>query len=105
MLENRSYVKYLKQNGLVHDLQSAFLKGHSTETALIKITDQIHFNLDSDEVTALVFVDFKKAFDVVDHELLLKQLEEYRVGDMALSWFGSDLSERSQFVALGGSLS
>ena len=78
--------------------------GHSTETALIKITDQILFNLDSD-VTALVFVDFKKAFDVVDHDLLLKKLELYRVGDLALSWFGSYLSERSQFVALDGSLS
>ena len=63
----RVYMKYLMQNRLFYHLQSAFREGHSTETALIKITDEILFNLDSDEVTALVFVDFKKAFDVADH--------------------------------------
>ena len=98
-------MKYLRQNRLLYHLQSAFREGHSTETALIKITDQILFNLESDEVTALVFVGFKKAFDVVDHELLLKKLELCRVGDVALSWFGSYLSKRSQFVALERSLS
>ena len=101
----QAYMKYLEQNGLLYHLQSAFREGYFTETALIKITDQILFNLDSDEVTALIFVNFKKAFDVVDHELLHKKLELYRVGDVALSWFGSYLSEHSQFVALNGSLS
>lgn len=72
---------------------------------MIKVTDQILFNLDGDEVTGLVVIDFKKAFDVVDHQLLLKKLKLYRVGDGALSWFKSYLSERSKFVALDGSLS
>ena len=69
---------------------------------MIKITDQILFNLDRDEITGLVFVDFKKAFDVVDHQLLLKKLKLYRACDAAVSWFESYLSERFQYVTLGG---
>ena len=49
----RAYMKYVMQKGIFYHLQSAFREGHSKETALIKITDQILFNLDSDEVTAL----------------------------------------------------
>ena len=52
-----------------------------------------------------MFSSFLAILFPVDHELLLKKLELYRVGDVALSWFGSYLSERSQFVALDGSLS
>lgn len=81
----RGYMDYMVQNGLLYHLQSAFRKDHNTETALIKFTDQILFNLDRVEVTGLVFVDFKKAFDVVDHQLLLKKLKLYRAGDVALS--------------------
>ena len=96
---------YMVQNGLLHNLQSAFREGYSTETALIKLTDQILFSLDQDEVTGLVFVDFKKAFDVVDHRLLLRKLELYRFSDAALYWFTSYLTDRFQFVALEGNLS
>jgi hypothetical protein len=96
---------YMMQNGLIYNLQSAFREGYSTETALIKLTDQILFSLDQDEITGLVFVDFKKAFDVVNHHLLLRRLEQYRVSDTALSWFTSYLTDRFQFVALDGNLS
>jgi hypothetical protein len=61
--------------------------------------------LDQDEITGLVFVDFKKAFDVVNHRLLLRKLEQYRVSDAALSWLTSYLTDRFQFVALDGNLS
>ena len=82
-----AYMDYLVQNGLIYRLQSAFRIAHSTETALINLKDQILYSLDRDEVTELVFVDFKKAFDVVDHSLLLKKFELYRASDTALSWF------------------
>ena len=51
---------YLVINGLLYDLQSAFRVEHSTESALIKLTDQILFDLDQDKVTGMVYVDFKK---------------------------------------------
>ena len=63
---------FLRDNNLLYELQSAFRSGHSTETALIRLTDQILKNMDNDEVTGLVFIDLRKAFDVIDHELLLK---------------------------------
>ena len=69
------------KTGLLYELQSAFRTGYSTESALISLTDQILFNLDEDKLSGMVFVDFRKAFDVVDHQLLLMKLHLYRVSD------------------------
>ena len=55
-----SFMDYLVINGLLYDLQSAFRVEHSTESALIKLTDQILFDLDQDIITGMVSVDFKK---------------------------------------------
>jgi hypothetical protein len=55
-----SFMNYLVKNGLLYNLQSAFRVEHSTESALIKLTDQILFDLDQDKVTGMVYVDFKK---------------------------------------------
>ena len=98
----RSFMDYLVKNGLLYDQQSAFRQGHSTESALIKLTDQILFDLDQDKVTGVVSVDFKKAFDLVDHQLLLTKLRLYRLGDSTLSWFQSYITDRHQFVTIHG---
>ena len=97
-----SFMDYLVKTGLLYELQSAFRAGHSTESALISLTDQILFNLDEDKLSGMVFVDFRKAFDVVDHQLLLTKLRLYRVSDPSLSWFESYLSGRQQFVSIDG---
>ena len=97
-----SFVDYLVKNGLLYELQSAFRAGHSTESALISLTDQILFNLDEDKLSGMVFVDFRKAFDVDDHQLLLTKLRLYRVSDPSLLWFESYLSGRQQFVSIDG---
>ena len=81
-----------------------FLWRVSTETALIRLTDQILTNIDNDELTGLVFIDFRKAFDVIyeiDHELLLKNLSMFGVRPSSVTWFKSYLSERKQFITLG----
>ena len=98
----RSFMDYLLQNGLLYEMQSAFRQGHSTESALISLTDQILLSLDQDKVTGMVFVDFRKAFDVVDHQLLMTKLRLYRVTDSALSWFRSYLTDRQQIVTIDG---
>ncbi len=97
-----SLMDYLSKNGLLYDLQSAFREGHSTESALIKLTDQILFDLDQDKITGMVSVDFKKAFDLVNHQLLLTKLCLYRLSDPALSWFQSYITGRYQFVTIHG---
>ena len=68
----------LRDNNLLYELQSAFSSGHSTGTALIRLTDRILKNMDNDEVTGLVFIDFRKAFDVIDHELLISFVVSFR---------------------------
>ena len=92
---------FLRDNNLLYELQSAFRSGHSTETALIRIKDQILENMDNVEVTGLVFIDFRKAFDVIDHELLLKKLSIYGATPSSVAWFKSCLYERKQFISLG----
>ena len=57
--------------------------------------------MDNDEVTGLDFIDFRKAFDVIDHELLLKKLSIYGATPPSVAWFKSHLSERKQFISFG----
>ena len=92
---------FLRVNNLLYELQLAFRSGHSAETALIRLTDQILKNMDNDVVTGLVFIDFRKAFDVIDHELFLKKLSIYGATPSSVAWFKSYLSERKQFISLG----
>ena len=93
---------YLVKTGLLYELQSVFRAGHTTESALISVTDHILFNLDEEKLSGMVFVDYRKAFDVVDHQLLLTKLCLYRMSDPSLSWFESYLSGRQQFVSIDG---
>ena len=86
---------FLSKNNLLYELQSVFRSGHSTETALIRLTDQILRNMDNDEVTGLFFIDFRKAFDVI--EPLLKQLSIYGATPSSVAWFKSHLFERKQY--------
>lgn len=96
-----SLSNFLRNNNFLYELQSTFRSGHSIETALIRLTDQILENMENDEVTGLVFIDFRKAFDVIDHELLLKKLSIYGATPSSVAWFKSYLPEGKQFISLG----
>ena len=69
--------QYLTENNLIHPGQSGFFQNHSTLTGLLIITDDLYNGLDNGEMVGLVFIDLKKAFDAVDHDLLCKNLEQY----------------------------
>ena len=84
---------FLCENDLICIRQSGFRSKHSTETALIKIIDDLIFNLDNDRVSGMVLVDYLKAFDMIDHTLLLKKLEVYGLNRDSLQWFTSYLKE------------
>ena len=82
--------------------QSAYRKGHSTETALLEVLDGVYTAADNKQVTVLISLDLSAAFDTVDHEILLQQLQsEFGVTDTPLDWLRSYLETRTQFVKLG----
>ena len=96
---------FLHENNLIYSRQSGFRRKHSTETVLIKIIDDLLFNLDTNKVSDMVLIDYRKAFDMVNHDLLLKKLTAYGIVDKELKWWHSYLSGRKQVVRLRGDVS
>ena len=81
---------YLTVNGLLNSCQHGFRKHHFTTTTLLAVTDYILNNMNQGKVTGALFTDLKKAFDIVNNDLLLLQkLESYGITNSALSWFFS----------------
>lgn len=80
---------FLKENDFFQHLQSGFRKSHSTETALIRLIDLLLLNVNNYKATGLVFIDYKKAFDLIDHHahLLLSKLRALGVGENNLPLF------------------
>ena len=69
------------------------------------MTQQIRNTIDKGNIAIGVFVDFQKAFDTVNHEILLRKLEHYGVRGIANKWFSSYLAKRQQYVSINGSVS
>ena len=92
--------EYLIKYKLIHLNQSGFRSKHSCVTALTKIVDHILKEMDQGNYTGVLFLDFKKAFDMVNHTILLSKLKLYKLDDLSLNWFRSYLSKRSQKVII-----
>ena len=92
----------MEENGHFSSDQSGFLRQHSTLTCLLKMSDDWYNGLDLGKLVGLVFIDLKKAFDTVDHDILCKKLELYGIQQRELSWFRSYLSNRKQFCRVNG---
>ena len=86
-----------------YELQFGFRNKHSTTHALISLTEKIREALDNNKYACGIFIDLKKAFDTVDHNILLKKLEHYGVRGVANEWFRSYLTDRKQYVSINGS--
>ena len=90
---------YLCENDLHEPLQSAYKIFHSTETALLTVTNDIMLSLDKGENVFLVLLDLSAAFDTVNHTLLLARMQKsFGIRGNVLRWFNSYLSQRTQFV-------
>ena len=83
-------------------MQFSFRKNHSTNHAIIEITESIRKALDNKEIACGVFVDLQKAFDTVNHEILVAKLDYYGIRGTANNWFSSYLQNRSQYVSILG---
>lgn len=95
---NFHLMRYLNKYKLLHESQSGIRQKHSCQTALIKLVDHWMSCIDKGDIIGTIFVDFKKAFDLVDHNILIKKLTLYKFGPQTLKWFESYLDCRQQAV-------
>ena len=93
---------YLEKINAIYKLQFGFRSKHSTTHALIDITETIRKALDNKKFVCGIFVDLQKAFDTVNHEILLKKLAHYGIRGIANDWFTSYLKDRVQYVSIYG---
>ena len=97
---------YLNEHNLISPSQSAYRPFHSTESALLKVSNDILNSLDSSEVSVLTLLDLSAAFDTIDHQILLSRLSSlYGFSGSVLNWFSSYLSERKLSVLVNNSYS
>ena len=94
-------IEHLNQHQLFPTTQSAYRKHHSTETALLKVKNDILLNMNKQHITFLVLLDLSSAFDTIDHTILLNRLRtDFGICDSSLSWVQSYLSGRTQSVSI-----
>ena len=98
-------IKFVEDNNILSPNQYGFQKGKSTENAVTAIVSQILKAKERKESSYCIFLDFAKAFDTVNHEILIHKLNYYGIQDQALEWFRSYLSNRTQFTQIGDTLS
>ncbi|OXU16525.1 hypothetical protein TSAR_012935 [Trichomalopsis sarcophagae] len=90
--------EFVTQNNILDDYQSGFRKGHSTDTAVIRIVDDLRLAVNNEHVSVVVGIDFSRAFDLVNIDLLVCKLYHLGFSDRSCSWVRSYLSDRSQAV-------
>ena len=96
---------YFTRYKLFFDGQYGFRKKHSTELVTIELVDRILSDIDNKPLPVVVFMDLSKAFDTLDHSILIHKLQYYGITGIALNWFKSYLSNRLQYVDINGSIS
>ena len=96
------FCDYLNTNNLIYLHQSGFRPLHSVVTCLMKNTNDWYLNIDKGEYTGLIFIDLKKEFDTVDHNILLQKLAKYGVNGLEHDWFASYLNNRKQLCKVNG---
>ena len=96
---------YFQSNNYFYKSQYGFREEHSTETACLEFIDRTYLELDRGNTPFALFLDLSKAFDTLDHSILLHKLRHYGISNTPLMWFESYLTDRSQYVDLDGTMS
>ena len=94
----RQLYQYLETNSILIHNQFGFRRNKSTTQAIMNLTQYLYSNIDSGKIIFSMFLDFRKAFDSVNHQILLSKLNSYGVRGHALEWFSSYLGDRKQHV-------
>lgn len=97
--------EYLVRSSLLNPFQSGFRPGHSTTTALLKVTEDIRKSMENAQITILVLIDFSNAFNAVNHDLLLAIFSHLHFSPNVITWFSSYLMERRQAIRTGQTVS
>ena len=93
-----SLMGYLSSNSLLHSTQSGFRPNHSCETSLLQMINTWLDAINGSQMIGMAMIDFRKAFNLVDHTLLLKKLKYYKISEETISWFSSYMLVRNQKV-------
>ena len=96
---------FLTKQKVLYQHQYGFRKSHCCEHAILMAQNSILDSLNNKHIAMLLLIDFSKAFDMVDHKILLQKLEHYGIRGVALKWFKSYLTERNQHVKISGMVS
>ena len=91
-------IEFFNKHSVLYDYQFGFRKLYSTHMALITLIDKLSNALDEGSKVVGIFLDFSKAFDTIDHDILLLKLEHYGVRGLALDWFKNYLNSRFQYM-------
>ena len=101
LMHKRLYA-FIEEHNILFENQFGFRKGSSTAHSLIEITEKIKESIDNGKFGCGIFIDLKKAFDTVNHKILLTKLEHYGIRGNILKWFESYLSNRKQYIFYNG---
>ena len=93
---------FLEQHKCIYDLQFGFRENHSTNHALISIIEKIQKAITDSKFAIGIFIDLQKAFDTVNHSIILEKLNHYGISGIGNAWFKSYLNDRQQFVSIDG---
>ena len=101
---SKQLIRFLHINEIIYKHQYGFRAGHNTSHPVLHLTDKIYnaMNTKPSGKTLTIFIDLKKAFDTVDHSILLEKMKIYGVRNTENRWFENYLSDREQFVSLHG---
>ena len=89
---------FLEKENILFKHQFGFRKNYSTEQAILELTDNLKMKIDSNEAICSIFLDLSKAFDTVNHQILLQKLYRYGIRGVPLQWFKSYHEGRTQYV-------
>ena len=93
-------LNYINDNKILVDNQYCFREWHSTYMALLRMVNNISDGLDDKNYSLGLFIDLSKAFDTVNHKLLITKLNHYGIRGIALQWFADYLTNRLQYVSI-----
>ena len=100
----KQLLRFLNINDILYKHQYGFRAGHSTSHPVLHLSEKIYtaLNQKPSAKTLTIFIDLKKAFDTVDHNILLNKMDHYGIRNTANLWFKNYLNEREQFVDING---